>query len=146
METVGGHRDPRLGGGWSFRHGVTGRLVGLCLYFSGDPAGEAAEISYIVSPPYRGRGYCTEAMDAVVGDLFGQVGFLRLHADAATDNAASLRVLAKLSFHPRDDEPDAVFVGLDRRPARRHHLEAPSSARAALAPADKAGKEAATSP
>ncbi len=136
MERIGDNANPRLGGGWSFRHRVTGRLIGLCLYFCGDAGGDAAEISYIVSPPYRSRAYCTEAMTAIVGDLFDRVGFSRLYADVATDNAASLRVLAKLSFSPAEADGAPVFVGADRRPAGRHHLKARAYASVTRTPAD----------
>ena len=148
MERMGTNSDPRLGGGWSFRHGVTHRLIGLCLYFSSDPSGDAAEISYIVPPPYRSRAYCTEAMTAIVGDLFEKVGFSRLYADVATDNPASLRVLAKLSFIPGDPGAGTVVVGVDHRPARRHHLDARDYAFAAGASVDDdAGRASAlTSP
>lgn len=132
MERTGPGADPSLGGGWSFRYAVSGRLIGLCLYFCPDAALGAAEISYIVSPAYRRRGYCTEAMAAVVADLFAHVGFRRLYADVATDNTASLRVLAKLAFDGGEAASEPVAVGLDRRPAVRRHLHA--ERRPAVAP------------
>lgn len=113
--------DPHLGGGWSFRHRLTDRLIGLCLYSGAGGAGDGAEISYIVVPSYRRRAYCREAMAEITGELFDGLGFARLYADVAPDNVASMQVLARLAFAPGDPEAP-VHVGLDRRPAVRLHL------------------------
>lgn len=114
--------DPHLGGGWSFRHRLTGRLIGLCLYSGAGGEADGAEISYIVVPPCRRRAYCREAMEAVTGELFDGLGFTRLYADVAPDNVASMRVLARLAFAAGDPAQAPVHVGLDRRPAVRLHL------------------------
>ena len=63
--------------------------------FGGDPA--MPEMGYWIGKPYRGRGYATEAIVAVVRHA-ATLGVPRIHADTFLDNPASARVLAKAGF------------------------------------------------
>jgi 8-oxo-dGTP diphosphatase len=63
-----------------------------------DESGRAAEFGYWLAVPQWGQGYATEAGRAVVGFAVGTLGLDRLEADVQLENAASMRVLAKLGF------------------------------------------------
>ena len=70
------------------------------LSFKGRNADGSVEIGYGITPPFRGRGYATEAVAAAVAWALGQPGVTRVEAETAPDNAPSLRVLEKCSFTP----------------------------------------------
>ncbi len=57
-----------------------------------------AEIGWCLSPDHQGRGYVTEAMRALVGICFEDLGVRRLTANAFAGNAASLRVMERLGM------------------------------------------------
>lgn len=57
-----------------------------------------AEIGWWLGPPYWGRGFATEAVRAMVSAAFIDESLNLLTAGAFADNAASLRVHAKLGF------------------------------------------------
>ncbi|HEU4332585.1 MAG TPA: NUDIX hydrolase [Lapillicoccus sp.] len=51
-----------------------------------------AEITIDLDPAFRGRGYATRAVRLLVEYAFGELGFGRVQARVATDNAAAVRV------------------------------------------------------
>ncbi|QSR33318.1 GNAT family N-acetyltransferase [Nocardioides sp. S5] len=76
----------------------TGEVVGYCGLFAvhGRPPDEP-ELAYELLAAAHGRGYATEAAQAVV-DWARENGYPRLWADVWDWNAASRRVLSKLGF------------------------------------------------
>lgn len=55
-----------------------------------------AEASYWIGREYWGKGIATEA----IRQFIGEVDIRPLHAHAAADNLASIRVLEKMRFYP----------------------------------------------
>lgn len=91
-----------------------GTVVGnLC--FHGTPINGAVELGYGTNPGFEGRGYMTEAVTAVAAWAAAQPGVLRVEAETAPDNAASMRVLQKAGFVPTgavgDEGPRFVWRG-----------------------------------
>ena len=73
------------------------RLVGAC-GLGRRPSG-GVELGYWIALPFLGRGYATEAGDALV-DIARALRLPRLQASFFLDNPASGRVLEKLGFEP----------------------------------------------
>ena len=71
------------------------QLIGSC-GLGRRPSG-AVELGYWISRPHWGRGYATEAGEALV-DIARALGIERLEASHFLDNPASGRVLEKLGF------------------------------------------------
>jgi RimJ/RimL family protein N-acetyltransferase len=71
------------------------QLIGSC-GLGRRPSG-AVGLGYWISRPYWGRGYATEAGEALV-DIARALGIERLEASHFLDNPASGRVLEKLGF------------------------------------------------
>ena len=70
------------------------------LSFKGFNADGSVEIGYGILEEYQGRGYATEAVEAVVRWALKQPGVTRVEAEAEPDNRASQRVLEKCGFLP----------------------------------------------
>ncbi|MEV7831489.1 GNAT family protein [Streptomyces subrutilus] len=93
-----------------------GAVVGHAAVF-GPP--EEREVTYVIGPDHWGLGIATRAL----AELVRQEGTRPLHAGAAADNAASLRVLEKCGFTPtglardfamaRGEEVDVLLLTLD---------------------------------
>lgn len=64
------------------------------------PDGEQVEIGYWLTPAAWGRGYATEAGQAVIGMARHALGLSRLLGRHMVDNPASGGVLRKLGFRP----------------------------------------------
>jgi len=77
-------------------------FIGFCTANSEDEgrrAGEGKrEVGYWYGKPFWGRGYATEAAEAVVAHAFETLGAKALTSGWFVDNLASGRVLAKLGF------------------------------------------------
>lgn len=90
-------------------------LGDLGLFISED--GRVATIGYTFAVANHGRGYATEAVEALLDYLFDTAGILRVTASLHPDNTASARVLERNGFefeghsrasHWRGDGADAV--------------------------------------
>ena len=70
-------------------------LVGKC-GFKGPPAADGTvEIAYCVDPDYQGKGYATEAAEALVAFAFGSGRVRMVRAHTLPQSNASTRVLAQ---------------------------------------------------
>ena len=98
--------------GFSITHRVTGHVIGAC-GFKGPPTPDGiVEIAYGISDEHQGKGYATEAADALVRYAI-QSGEVRLViAHTVPDNYASQRVLVKCGFEFVGEvmEPDDGLV------------------------------------
>ena len=89
---------------------ATGTIVGdLALRLSWD--GRAAELGYTLHPRFWGRGYATEAVEALVDHLVDREGVRRLSAMTHPDNMASVRVLERVGFAYEGRTVESYFEG-----------------------------------
>jgi [ribosomal protein S5]-alanine N-acetyltransferase len=72
----------------------TGTVIGGVGFF-GPPQDGEVEIGYGIVPSRQRRGYATEAVQAMVADVFRSDGVQTVTANVDLDNPASLRVLEK---------------------------------------------------
>ena len=74
------------------------------------------EVGYWIARPYWNRGFCTEALQKVIGHCFHTKGFTVLWGDYFTDNPASGRVMVKCGFVDTGEETccPRLEVGSDR--------------------------------
>jgi ribosomal-protein-alanine N-acetyltransferase len=93
-------------------------VVGAC-GFKGEPTHQAVEIGYNVAPPYRRRGFATQAARELLGVAFASEAVDHVLARIAPANEASRRVLERLGFvrHGLDPvtKPEAPEVWIRRR-------------------------------
>jgi RimJ/RimL family protein N-acetyltransferase len=84
--------------GYTLVHRATDAAVGTCGFKGPPDAYHTVEIAYGVDPAHQGRGYATEAAEALVAYAFssGQVRVVRAHTFSEAN--ASTRVLAKCGF------------------------------------------------
>jgi RimJ/RimL family protein N-acetyltransferase len=76
----------------------SGMLCGDCAVrlVTAQPA--TAEVGVTFAPAWQGSGLATEALEAVVSELFLQHGLHRVYAEADDRNVAVQRLLARLGF------------------------------------------------
>jgi RimJ/RimL family protein N-acetyltransferase len=87
---------------------LDGVLIGDLQLDVGDPwsqlevreqaVGTMAEIGYVFDPAYVGRGYATEAVQALLGIAFDGVGVRRVIAQCFADNEASWRLMERVGM------------------------------------------------
>jgi [ribosomal protein S5]-alanine N-acetyltransferase len=84
--------------GFSVVHRGTGIVIGKC-GFKGPPAADAVvEIAYSIDPEHQGKGYATEAAEALASFAFGSDRVRVVRAHTLPEPNASTRVLAKCGF------------------------------------------------
>ena len=84
--------------GFSLVHLHSDTVVGTCGFKGPPDADGVVEIAYGVAPEYQGKGYATEAAEALTDYAFrrGQVRVVRAHTRPEAN--ASTRVLTKCGF------------------------------------------------
>jgi len=73
-------------------------MIGTIGYYHIKPEHFRAEIGYMLLPEFQGRGYITEAIDAVVNYGFNYMKLHSIEALIDPDNLASARMLEKRGF------------------------------------------------
>ncbi|HEV3484138.1 MAG TPA: GNAT family N-acetyltransferase [Vicinamibacterales bacterium] len=63
-----------------------------------EPPHNRAELGYWIGKPFWGRGYATEAAEAIIGFGFEALGLNKIHAAYFLNNPASARVIEKLGM------------------------------------------------
>jgi RimJ/RimL family protein N-acetyltransferase len=85
---------------WHDFHAVclksSGKLIGG-VYLSRHDYGNW-ELGYVMNPGYGRLGYATEAVRALVGYVFKELGAHRVYAECSTENERSWRLLERLGF------------------------------------------------
>ena len=75
-----------------------------------------AQVGYVVNEPFRGQGFATRAVEALVDRLEAEATIFRIWATCALDNPASTRVLEKCGF-----QLEGVLKNWVIYPALGHH-------------------------
>lgn len=74
---------------------ATGRMIGTCGFSSFDLDNNSAEIGYVLSPDYWGRGMATEAVRKILTFGFLDLSLHRICVRILDGNTASIRVAEK---------------------------------------------------
>lgn len=91
-EMVAGYGKPNAYH-WAIEHG--GQVIGSISAISVDDRNRSCEVGYCLSHDFWNRGLTGEALKAVLGFLFGQVGMERIMAKCDVQNPASGAVMEK---------------------------------------------------
>ena len=74
------------------------RLIGNCGIRLAEAGARTGELGYEISPEFWGRGYVTEAAQAMLGFGFEELGLHRVWGECVPENTASQRVMEKLGM------------------------------------------------
>lgn len=77
---------------------VDGRLIGECSLFAFFEQCRRAELGYALAAEAWGQGFMHEALTALLGFGFAELGLNRVEADIDPRNEASARALERLGF------------------------------------------------
>ncbi len=80
---------------WGIVYKGDGRFVGGCGVVRWELDHSRAELGYVLSREYWGRGLMPEAVRAMVSFGFGRIDLNRIEARCIAENTASARVMAK---------------------------------------------------
>lgn len=95
--TARGYKNPELYH-WAVVEKQSGEPVGLCSLTTLSEHDETGTYAISLGSPFWNRGYAAEALTALLGFAFDEVGFNRIEAYHAVDNPASGAVMKKCGF------------------------------------------------
>ena len=76
--------------------------------------GTEAELGYFISPEYWGHGYASEALQALISELF-RLGYRRVVTGYFEGNEASCRVMENCGMHPLEKEEKVAYRGREHK-------------------------------
>ena len=83
---------------WAVVLRETGKVIGNCGFTSVETRNECAELGYVLSPAYWGRGLMREAMEGVLSVCFGQLQAHRAVLRIMEENERSRRFAERMGF------------------------------------------------
>lgn len=83
---------------WSLVCKEDGRMIGTCGFTSFNCPSDSAEIGYVLSPPYQGKGLATEAVRCVLAFGFEELSLHRIEAHFIEGNQASRRLMERVGM------------------------------------------------
>jgi ribosomal-protein-alanine N-acetyltransferase len=84
--------------GFAIRHRDRGAMIGTCGFTGPPDANGEVELAYGIDEEHQGKGYATEAAQALVRFAYGQQAVRLVRAHTLPNASASTRVLAKCGF------------------------------------------------
>ena len=98
VEHAGPDDGGDFSGGWFVTLAEDGRIVGDCGTFGPPDENGSVEIGYGLAAPFRGRGYGTQAVRALVDWLLAHPDVRTVTASVEVGNEPSRRLLQSLHF------------------------------------------------
>jgi ribosomal-protein-alanine N-acetyltransferase len=80
---------------WGIVYKGDQRFIGTCGFTSWEAAHACAELGYVISKEYWGRGLASETVRALIGFGFEKINLNRIEARCIAENVASARALQK---------------------------------------------------
>lgn len=93
---------------WGIEFKENGRLIGTINFVAWQPKHHSAELGYVLSPDYWGKGITTEATKKVIEYGFEEMDLIRIQARCFLENIGSSRVMEKAGM---------TFEGISRKAA-----------------------------
>jgi RimJ/RimL family protein N-acetyltransferase len=109
--------------GFSVRRSDSGAVIGSAGFTGPPDANGEVEIAYAIDEEHQGKGYATEAADALVRFAYGHAAVRLVRAHTLREHNASTRVLTKCGFVKAGDIMDPndgpIWRWVKAEPARR---------------------------
>lgn len=83
---------------WAIEFKENGNMIGTVDFVAWRPEHQWAELGYVLSPEYWGKGIITEAAGELMRLGFEEMGLVRVQARCFKENGASERVMQKLGM------------------------------------------------
>ena len=96
---------------WAVADAGSDRCLGMVNYHDGHIRHKRVAIGYIINPADHRQGIATEAVAAMLGYCFGELGLHRVQAFIQPDNRASRALAEKLGFRREGLLRDNLRVG-----------------------------------
>lgn len=83
---------------WGMELKENAKLIGTCGFTAWDVQDARAEIGFVLSPRFSGKGYMTEALREIISFGFRRMMLNRIEARCMTENRLSSRLLERLGM------------------------------------------------
>ncbi len=95
---------------WAVEEPVSGKVIGNCGFTSVDIKNEAAELGYVLSPAFWGRGMMSDAMTAVLFVCFNVLEAHRAYLRIMDGNEHSRAFASRMGFRNEGLSVSSAFI------------------------------------
>ncbi|MED1470166.1 GNAT family protein [Bacillus salipaludis] len=95
---------------WGIEYKDTGKIIGSIDFVSWQQHHKVAEIGYVLSPNYWGKGIITEAAKRIIQYGFEEMDLVRFQARCFVQNIGSARVMEKAGMSFEGIMKKAMFI------------------------------------
>lgn len=95
---------------WGMEYKENGNFIGTIDFVWWKPEHKVAEIGYVLSSDYWGKGLTTEAAKEIIQFGFKQMDLIRIQAKCFSENIASERVMQKCGMSLEGTMRKAMFI------------------------------------
>lgn len=95
---------------WAIEEKASGKFIGTIDYVWWKPEHNSAEIGYVISPDYWGKGITTEAAKAIIQFGFEHMDLVRIQARCLVENIGSQRVMEKAGMSYEGTHRKSMFL------------------------------------
>ena len=95
---------------WAVVCKADNHMIGTCGFTKFDFASDSAEIGYVINPDYHGKGYGTEAVEAVLRFGFEELHLHRMEARFIKENTPSLRLMERVGMTLEGYARESLFL------------------------------------
>ncbi|MGE7603519.1 GNAT family N-acetyltransferase [Peribacillus sp. NPDC097675] len=95
---------------WGIQYKENGKIIGTIDFVSHHGGHRVAEIGYVLSQDYWGKGIMTEAANEVIAFGFDRMDVVRIQARCFVDNIGSSRVMEKIGMSFEGTMRNMMFV------------------------------------
>jgi len=98
---------------WAIAIKITDQMIGTCSYMI--ETSTCAEIGYDLAKTHWGKGIMTEALEAMIGYGFDELGIEKIKADTLSNNSRSLNLLKRLEFQLDDVRENSHYFTMHKK-------------------------------
>ncbi|MEW9500756.1 GNAT family N-acetyltransferase [Jeotgalibacillus marinus] len=95
---------------WGIEYKEKGKFIGTINFLGWQPNHKIAEIGYVISQDYWGKGIATEAANEVIRFAFNNMDLVRIQARCFVENIGSERVMEKTGMSFEGTIRKGMFV------------------------------------
>jgi len=103
--------EPRVQHRWILERKEDGKKIGTCGFHCWDKVTGCCDVGYDLFPVFEGKGYMSEAMQAIIAFAKTDMKVVCINACIYIDNTKSIKLAEKLGFIFKGQMKDEIFRG-----------------------------------
>ncbi|WP_117160984.1 GNAT family N-acetyltransferase [Paraliobacillus sp. X-1268] len=107
---------------WGIEYKENGKFIGTIDFVWWEPSQQIAELGYVISKDYWGKGLITEVAKEIIKFGFNEMDLVRIQARCDVENIGSARIMEKVGMSFEGTIRKGMFVKGEHRDLKRYSI------------------------